>query len=122
MGEKNYITPSGFRKLQEEFDHLKFTERREIVQTVAWAASNGDRSENADYQYGKRRLREIDRRLEYLTKRLENSEIIDPAGVDSAITDPLKLSLGVDGLIRVAWNLILIGQLHRLALTLHRQP
>jgi len=78
-GAKNYITPVGYRRLQDELTHLLNTERPEVVQTVSWAASNGDRSENGDYIYGKRRLREIDRRLRFLTKRLEAAEVVDPA-------------------------------------------
>ncbi|MBI5008020.1 MAG: transcription elongation factor GreB [Nitrosomonadales bacterium] len=78
-GSKNYITPAGYRRLKEEYMHLLDVERPALVQTVHWAASNGDRSENGDYIYGKKRLREIDRRLRFLAKRLENSEVIDPA-------------------------------------------
>jgi len=77
-GTKNYMTPAGYRRLKEEYMHLLDVERPEMVQTVAWAASNGDRSENGDYIYGKKRLREIDRRLRFLAKRMENSEVIDP--------------------------------------------
>jgi transcription elongation factor GreB len=83
IGAKNYMTPQGAAKLRGEYSHLKHGERPEVVKTVTWAAGNGDRSENADYQYGKRRLREIDRRLRYLSKRLESAEIIDPATVQS---------------------------------------
>jgi transcription elongation factor GreB len=78
-GTKNYITPEGFRRLQDELKHLQQTERPRVVDIVAWAAGNGDRSENGDYIYGKRRLREIDRRLRFLAKRLEAAEIVDPA-------------------------------------------
>jgi transcription elongation factor GreB len=78
-GVKNYITPGGFRRLQEELHHLLRSERPHIVETVAWAAGNGDRSENGDYIYGKQRLREIDRRVRFLTKRLEHAEVVDPA-------------------------------------------
>jgi transcription elongation factor GreB len=77
--EKNYITRRGFLALQAEFAHLMKVERPSVVQTVSWAASNGDRSENGDYIYGKRRLREIDRRLRFLTKRLEISHVVDVA-------------------------------------------
>ena len=77
-GGKNYITPPGFEKLKGELHQLLNVERPKLVETVAWAASNGDRSENADYIYGKRRLREIDRRIRFLTKRLEKVEVIDP--------------------------------------------
>jgi transcription elongation factor GreB len=79
LGSKNYITPAGFRRLQDELDQLWKTERPALVQTITWAASNGDRSENGDYIYGKKRLREIDKRIRFLAKRLENSEVVDPA-------------------------------------------
>ncbi|HUO45103.1 MAG TPA: transcription elongation factor GreB [Burkholderiales bacterium] len=78
-GAKNYITPAGHARLKSELQQLLDTERPALVKTIAWAAANGDRSENADYIYGKRRLREIDRRIRFLTKRLEIAEIIDPA-------------------------------------------
>ena len=77
-GVKNYITPSGFQRLNDERRFLLTRERPAVTQVVAWAASNGDRSENADYQYGKRRLREIDRRVRFLRKRIEAAEIVDP--------------------------------------------
>lgn len=77
-GAKNYITPAGHAKLKAELEHLVKRERPHIVEIVAWAASNGDRSENGDYIYGKRRLREIDRRIRFLTKRLDVAEIVDP--------------------------------------------
>jgi transcription elongation factor GreB len=76
---KNYITPGGYRRLQEELARLWKEERPPVVTTVAWAAGNGDRSENGDYIYGKKKLREIDRRIRFLTKRLESAEIVDPA-------------------------------------------
>ena len=79
LGSKNYITPAGFRRLQDELDQLWKNERPTLVQTITWAASNGDRSENGDYIYGKKRLREIDKRIRFLAKRLENSEVVDPA-------------------------------------------
>src|SRR5438874_6788915 len=75
---KNYITPNGLRRLKDEHRFLLTRERPAVIQVVAWAASNGDRSENADYQYGKRRLREIDRRIRFLTKRIDAAEIVDP--------------------------------------------
>lgn len=75
---KNYITPEGLAKLKAEYHELLHVERPRVVEVVAWAASNGDRSENADYQYGKRRLREIDRRVHFLTKRIEDAEVVDP--------------------------------------------
>ena len=79
QGVKNYITPAGYRRLKDEFDQLWKVERPELVKTITWAASNGDRSENGYYIYGKRRLREIDRRLRFLSKRLDNAEVVDPA-------------------------------------------
>ena len=79
VGVKNYITPQGYRALQNELDHLWKVERPALVKTITWAASNGDRSENGDYIYGKKRLREIDRRVRFLRKRLELSEVVDPA-------------------------------------------
>jgi transcription elongation factor GreB len=75
---KNYITPSGLQRLVDERKFLLIRERPAVTQVVAWAASNGDRSENADYQYGKRRLREIDRRIRFLTKRIDAAEVVDP--------------------------------------------
>ncbi len=75
--EKNYITPEGFAALKAEFDQLYKIERPEVVRTVAWAASNGDRSENGDYIYGKRRLRQIDSRCRHLMRRMDLAEIVD---------------------------------------------
>ena len=75
---KNYITPSGLQRLKDEHRFLLTRERPAVTQVVAWAASNGDRSENADYQYGKRRLRQIDRRIRFLTKRIDAAEVVDP--------------------------------------------
>lgn len=75
---KNYVTPLGFSALQEEYRSLLYNERPKTVEIVRWAAGNGDRSENGDYIYGKKRLREIDRRVRYLTKRLESAHIVDP--------------------------------------------
>ncbi len=80
---KNYITPAGFARLKAELKRLVELERPEVVRTVSWAASNGDRSENGDYLYGKKRLREIDRRVRFLIKRLENASVVDNAGRDS---------------------------------------
>jgi transcription elongation factor GreB len=77
---KNYITPGGYRRLQDELGRLWKVERPPVVATVTWAAGNGDRSENGDYIYGKRRLREIDRRIRYLSKRLDQAVIVDNAG------------------------------------------
>ncbi|WP_412481267.1 transcription elongation factor GreB [Azonexus sp. IMCC34839] len=77
-GTRNYITPAGHARLKDELEHLVKRERPHVVEVVAWAASNGDRSENGDYIYGKRRLREIDRRIRFLTKRLDIAEVVDP--------------------------------------------
>ena len=78
VGSRNYMTPGGFARLKAELDQLVATERPALVATVAWAASNGDRSENGDYLYGKKRLREIDRRIRFLVKRLDAAEVVDP--------------------------------------------
>ena len=78
-GTRNYITPGGHARIRAELEQLLRVERPQVVSVVQWAASNGDRSENADYIYGKRRLREIDRRIRFLTKRLDQAEIVDPA-------------------------------------------
>ena len=78
-GAKNYLTPAGWRRMRDELQWLVNHERPEVTGVVSWAAKLGDRSENADYQYGKKRLREIDRRIRYLTRRLEVAEVVDPA-------------------------------------------
>ena len=78
IGTKNYMTPAGYARMKAEMEHLLNKERPHMVEVVAWAASNGDRSENGDYLYGKKRLREIDRRIRYLTKRMGNSQVVDP--------------------------------------------
>ncbi|HTN65687.1 MAG TPA: transcription elongation factor GreB [Burkholderiaceae bacterium] len=78
-GTKNYITPAGYQHIKDELLRLIDVERPEVVRIVHWAASNGDRSENGDYIYGKRRLREIDRRIRFLTKRLDLAEVVDPS-------------------------------------------
>jgi transcription elongation factor GreB len=78
-GLKNYVRPQGLRRLEEELRHLLKAERPKVVDIVSWAAGNGDRSENGDYLYGKKRLREIDRRIRFLTKRIESAELVDPA-------------------------------------------
>lgn len=78
-GGKNYMTPTGYARLREELLDLIDNERPKVVEAVHWAASNGDRSENGDYLYGKKRLREIDRRIRFLTKRLEIAEVVDPS-------------------------------------------
>src|SRR6187397_3086862 len=77
-GVRNYITPSGLQRLRDELRFLLTRERPAVTQVVAWAAGNGDRSENADYQYGKRRLRQIDRRIHFLTKRIDAAQVVDP--------------------------------------------
>jgi transcription elongation factor GreB len=81
-GFKNYITPGGYRRLHDELDRLWKVERPKLVETIAWAASNGDRSENGDYIYGKRRLREIDRRIRFLNQRVDSAVVVDNAGKD----------------------------------------
>jgi transcription elongation factor GreB len=78
-GIKNYITPRGLQALRDELQHLARVERPKVVEIVSWAAGNGDRSENGDYLYGKKRLREIDRRIRWLTKRIEIAQVVDPA-------------------------------------------
>lgn len=78
-GARNYVTPAGYRRLREELMTLLDVERPKVVETVSWAAKNGDRSENGDYLYGKKRLREIDRRIRFLTKRLDIAEVADPS-------------------------------------------
>jgi transcription elongation factor GreB len=78
MEKKNYMTPAGHKKLVDELEQLLRIERPEVTRLVQWAASNGDRSENADYLYGKRRLREIDRRIRFLTSRLDAAQVVDP--------------------------------------------
>src|SRR3954464_6032556 len=82
-GVKNYITPAGLQRLRDELHFLLVRERPAVTQVVAWAAGNGDRSENADYQYNKRRLRQIDRRIRFLEKRIDAAEVVDPAALRS---------------------------------------
>lgn len=82
-GARNYMTPGGYARLRAELQHLQTVERPEITRVVAWAASNGDRSENGDYLYGKRRLREIDRRIRHLIKRLDTADVVDPESRDT---------------------------------------
>ena len=77
-GARNYMTPGGFARMKAELEHLVQRERPQLVATVAWAAGNGDRSENGDYIYGKKRLREIDRRIRFLIRRLDAAEVVDP--------------------------------------------
>ncbi len=83
VNKTNYITPQGFAKLSDEYQQLSKIERPELCKTIAWAAANGDRSENADYIYGKKRLREIDRRMRFLAKRINDALIIDPQEQES---------------------------------------
>jgi transcription elongation factor GreB len=83
-GFKNYITPAGHKRLNDEIAHLWTEDRPKLVETIAWAASNGDRSENGDYIYGKRKLREIDRRIRFLSQRIDSAVIVDNAGKDHA--------------------------------------
>jgi transcription elongation factor GreB len=92
--EKNYITPKGLSRLQEELHQLQRIERPEVIKTIAWAAGNGDRSENADYIYGKKRLREIDRRVRFLSRRIELAVVVDPATKTS-----VKVQFGASVLI-----------------------
>jgi transcription elongation factor GreB len=82
---KNYITPGGLQRLKEEHQFLLTKDRPTVTEVVAWAASNGDRSENADYQYAKRRLRQIDGRIRFLSKRIEAAEVVDPEAPRSAL-------------------------------------
>jgi transcription elongation factor GreB len=79
QGTRNYMTPGGFARLKGELDHLVGVERPQLVATVSWAAGNGDRSENGDYIYGKKRLREVDRRIRFLVRRLDRAEVVDPS-------------------------------------------
>jgi transcription elongation factor GreB len=92
-GQKNYLTPGGFARLKAELATLVDKERPEVVGIVSWAAGNGDRSENGDYIYGKKRLREIDRRIRFLVKRLDRAEVVDPDGRD---TDQIFFGATVD--------------------------
>jgi transcription elongation factor GreB len=77
--KSNYITPAGYRRLREEYEALFGVERPKLVETISWAAGNGDRSENGDYIYGRKRLREIDRRIDWLSRRMSGARVIDPA-------------------------------------------
>jgi transcription elongation factor GreB len=86
-GGKNYITPSGLRRLKDEHRFLLTKDRPAVTEMVAWAASNGDRSENADYQYGKRRLRQIDGRIRFLAKRIEAAEVVDPEAPRAGLSE-----------------------------------
>jgi len=102
-GARNYITPVGHARLKTELLHLLDVERPEVVRIVSWAASNGDRSENGDYLYGKKRLREIDRRIRFLTRRLDRAEVVDPlqqAGNDQIFFGATVTYLQSDGVER----------------------
>ena len=88
-GARNYMTPGGFGRMKDELERLVQKERPELVATVAWAAGNGDRSENGDYIYGKKRLREIDRRIRFLIRRLDIAEVVDPAAQRDEGTDQI---------------------------------
>ena len=99
-GTKNYITPAGHQRLRDELLHLLDVDRPEVVKLLSWAASNGDRSENGDYIYGKRRLREIDRRIRFLTKRLDLAEVVDSSrqeNVDQVFFGATVAYAGADG-------------------------
>jgi transcription elongation factor GreB len=107
-GARNYMTPGGFARLKGELDQLVGQERPELVATVAWAAGNGDRSENGDYIYGKRRLREIDRRIRFLVRRLDVAEVVDPAarrGEDEQVffgaTVTVRNAAGIDRTVSI---------------------
>ena len=89
-GARNYLTPGGYRRLRAELMTLLDDERPKVVETVSWAAKNGDRSENGDYLYGKKRLREIDRRIRFLTKRLDIAEVADPGAAPRQRPDLLR--------------------------------
>lgn len=114
-GTRNYMTPAGHRALREEFERLVKTERPQLVQVVAWAASNGDRSENGDYLYGKKKLREMDRRIRYLTKRLDNAEVVDPArqaNLDQVFfgATVTVMHLGADEAVDVTYRIVGIDE------------
>ena len=85
-----FITPQGFARIRAEYEELFGTERPKLVETIAWAAANGDRSENGDYIYGRKKLREIDRRLAHLSKVMKAAKVVDPASSDLARPDPLR--------------------------------
>jgi transcription elongation factor GreB len=101
-GNKNYMTPGGAARMRDELHRLLHEDRPEVVRVVSWAASNGDRSENGDYIYGKRRLREIDRRIRFLQKRLERAEIVDPLqqSGDRVLFGATVELVGEDGAVR----------------------
>jgi transcription elongation factor GreB len=95
-GTRNYMTPGGFARLKGELDQLVGVERPELVATISWAAGNGDRSENGDYIYGKKRLREVDRRIRFLVKRLDRAEVVDPAARAGEDDDRVYFGATVD--------------------------
>ena len=114
-GTKNYMTPAGHAALREEFERLIKVERPHLVQVVAWAASNGDRSENGDYIYGKKKLREMDRRIRYLTKRLDNAEVVDPSrqqNLDQVFfgATVTVMHLGSDAAVDVTYRIVGIDE------------
>ncbi len=95
-GTRNYMTPGGFDRLKRELDTLVGEERPALVSTISWAAGNGDRSENGDYIYGKKRLREVDRRIRFLVRRLDRAEVVDPAARTDAEDDRIFFGATVD--------------------------
>ncbi|MDP1652495.1 MAG: transcription elongation factor GreB [Rhodocyclaceae bacterium] len=114
-GTKNYMTPAGHAALRAEFERLIKVDRPHLVQVVSWAASNGDRSENGDYIYGKKKLREIDRRIRYLTKRLDNAEVVDAArqqNLDQVFfgATVTVLHLGSDAAVDVTYRIVGIDE------------
>ncbi|NMG63463.1 transcription elongation factor GreB [Azoarcus indigens] len=108
-GSKNYMTRRGYNVLREELDNLVRVERPKMVETVAWAASNGDRSENGDYIYGKKRLREIDRRIRFLIKRIESADVVDPErqqGIDQVFFGATVTITDLDGGNEQRWQIV----------------
>ena len=112
-GSKNYMTRNGYEVLRAELDQLVRTDRPKLVETVAWAASNGDRSENGDYIYGKKKLREIDRRIRFLIKRIENAEVIEPAqqeNTEQVFFGATVTLAGIDGENEQTWQIVGIDE------------
>lgn len=111
-GSKNYITPAGHARLLEEQEFLIKVERPKVVEVVAWAASNGDRSENGDYLYGKKRLREIDRRIRFLGKRLDNAQVVDPTlqGENDQVFFGATVTLSFDGEAEQVFSIVGIDE------------
>ncbi|WP_041642415.1 transcription elongation factor GreB [Azoarcus olearius] len=108
-GSKNYMTRRGYDALRTELDQLVRVERPKLVETVAWAAGNGDRSENGDYIYGKKRLREIDRRIRFLIKRIESAEVVDPErqeNVDQVFFGATVTITDADGEDEQTWQIV----------------